>query len=69
MDGWMGGKRQTDRSIDRLYSVCLITVCLQVRDRMERQAGQVKKLEANHSHLLKRDNFKVLIFQVTCVCV
>uniref|UniRef100_A0A674DGX9 Caveolae associated protein 2b n=1 Tax=Salmo trutta TaxID=8032 RepID=A0A674DGX9_SALTR len=36
----------------------------EVRDRMERQAGQVKKLEANHSHLLKRDNFKVLIFQV-----
>ncbi|KAK6325585.1 hypothetical protein J4Q44_G00049270 [Coregonus suidteri] len=35
----------------------------EVRDRMERQAGQVKKLEANHSHLLKRDNFKVLIFQ------
>nr|XP_023867851.1 caveolae-associated protein 2 [Salvelinus alpinus] len=35
----------------------------EVRDRMERQAGQVKKLEANHAHLLKRDNFKVLIFQ------
>ncbi|KAJ8003895.1 hypothetical protein DPEC_G00153140 [Dallia pectoralis] len=35
----------------------------EVRDRMERQAGQVKKLEANHSHLLKRNNFKVLIFQ------
>ncbi|KAL1022298.1 hypothetical protein UPYG_G00024800 [Umbra pygmaea] len=35
----------------------------EVRDRMERQAGQVKKLEVNHSHLLKRNNFKVLIFQ------
>ncbi|KAM6945785.1 caveolae-associated protein 2-like [Aplochiton taeniatus] len=35
----------------------------EVRDKMERQAGQVKKLEANHNHLLKRNNFKVLIFQ------
>ncbi|XP_046887111.1 caveolae-associated protein 2b [Hypomesus transpacificus] len=35
----------------------------EVRDRMERQGGQVKKLEANHAHLLKRNNFKVLIFQ------
>lgn len=35
----------------------------EVRDRMERQAGQVKKLEVNHAHLLKRNNFKVLIFQ------
>lgn len=34
-----------------------------VRERMDRQAVQVKKLEANHSHLLKRNHFKVLIFQ------
>ncbi|XP_070693862.1 caveolae-associated protein 2a [Pempheris klunzingeri] len=34
-----------------------------VRERMDKQAVQVKKLEANHSHLLKRNNFKVLIFQ------
>lgn len=35
----------------------------EVRDRMEKQATQVKKLEANHGHLLQRNNFRVLIFQ------
>uniref|UniRef100_A0A1A7X4V0 Serum deprivation response b n=1 Tax=Iconisemion striatum TaxID=60296 RepID=A0A1A7X4V0_9TELE len=35
----------------------------EVRARMERQDAQVKKLEANHAHLISRDNFKVLIFQ------
>ncbi|XP_077435552.1 caveolae-associated protein 2a [Vanacampus margaritifer] len=35
----------------------------EVRERLDKQAGQVKKLEANHSHLLKRNHFKVLIFQ------
>lgn len=35
----------------------------EVKERMDKQAVQVKKLEANHSHLLKRNNFKVLIFQ------
>lgn len=37
----------------------------EVRERMDKQAVQVKKLEANHSHLLKRNHFKVLIFQVS----
>lgn len=40
-------------------------VSWQVRDKMERQGAQVKKLEANHSHLISRNNFKVLIFQVS----
>lgn len=31
---------------------------------MERQGAQVKKLEANHAHLVSRNNFRVLIFQV-----
>uniref|UniRef100_A0A8C5DAL4 Caveolae-associated protein 2-like n=1 Tax=Gouania willdenowi TaxID=441366 RepID=A0A8C5DAL4_GOUWI len=35
----------------------------EVRDRMERQGAQVRKLEANHAHLISRNNFKVLIFQ------
>ncbi|KAM9836218.1 caveolae-associated protein 2b [Aulostomus maculatus] len=35
----------------------------EVRDRMERQGVQVRKLEANHAHLINRNNFKVLIFQ------
>lgn len=34
-----------------------------VRERLERQGNQVKRLEANHAHLLKRNHFKVLIFQ------
>lgn len=36
----------------------------EVKDKMDKQAMQVKKLEVNHAHLLKRNNFKVLIFQV-----
>ncbi|XP_054880172.1 caveolae-associated protein 2-like [Poeciliopsis prolifica] len=35
----------------------------EVRERMERQGAQVRKLEANHAHLISRNNFKVLIFQ------
>lgn len=31
---------------------------------MEQQAAQVKKLEANHTYLVTRNNFRVLIFQV-----
>lgn len=36
-----------------------------VRSELERQAGQIKKLENNEQELLKRKNFKVLIFQVS----
>ncbi|XP_029519722.1 caveolae-associated protein 2a [Oncorhynchus nerka] len=35
----------------------------EVRERLDKQASQVKRLEANHGHLLKRNHFKVLIFQ------
>ncbi|KAM3835919.1 caveolae-associated protein 2a [Diretmus argenteus] len=35
----------------------------EVRERMDKQAVLVKRLEANHQHLLKRNHFKVLIFQ------
>lgn len=35
----------------------------EVRVRLDKQAVQVKKLENNHSYLLKRNHFKVLIFQ------
>ncbi|KAM9785255.1 caveolae-associated protein 1 [Syngnathus typhle] len=34
-----------------------------VRGNLEKQAGQIKKLDSNESELLKRRNFKVLIFQ------
>lgn len=49
-----------------------------VRSNLERQANQIKKLENNENELLKRRNFKVLIYQVrpprrpsqnTTVCV
>lgn len=36
-----------------------------VRSNLEKQAGQIKKLESNENELLKRRNFKVLIYQVT----
>lgn len=35
-----------------------------VRSNLEKQAGQIKKLENNENELLKRRNFKVLIYQV-----
>ncbi|KAK2839518.1 hypothetical protein Q5P01_013258 [Channa striata] len=35
----------------------------EVKERLDKQAVQVKRLEANHNHLLKRNHFKVLIFQ------
>ncbi|XP_004470361.1 caveolae-associated protein 2 [Dasypus novemcinctus] len=34
-----------------------------VRERLERQCTQVKRLESNHAQLLRRNHFKVLIFQ------
>ncbi|KAL6101264.1 cavin2 [Pungitius sinensis] len=34
-----------------------------VRERLDKQAFHVKKLEANHGHLLKRNHFKVIISQ------
>lgn len=36
-----------------------------VKERMDRQSAQVKRLEANHAQLLRRNHFKVLIFQVS----
>lgn len=34
-----------------------------VKERMDRQCAQVKRLENNHAQLLRRNHFKVLIFQ------
>ncbi|XP_070583755.1 caveolae-associated protein 1 [Erythrolamprus reginae] len=34
-----------------------------VRQNLEKQAGQIKKLESNETELLKRRNFKVMIYQ------
>lgn len=38
-----------------------------VRSNLEKQAGQIKKLESNENELLKRRHFKVLIYQVKSV--
>ncbi|KAI1884814.1 hypothetical protein AGOR_G00230380 [Albula goreensis] len=35
-----------------------------VRSNLDKQAGQIKRLEGNENELLKRRNFKVLIYQV-----
>lgn len=35
-----------------------------VRNDLEKQVGEIRKLESNEQELLKRKNFKVLIFQV-----
>lgn len=35
-----------------------------VRANLEKQGGQIKKLESNEAELLKRRNFKVMIYQV-----
>lgn len=45
-----------------------------VRSSLEKQAGQIKKLESNENELLKRRNFKVLLYQVcvrggVCTCL
>lgn len=39
-----------------------------VKERLERQCAQVKRLENNHAQLLRRNHFKVLIFQVSASC-
>lgn len=57
-----GGNNQTELTCHA--SGYLQLLLLQVREKMERQGAQVKKLEANHAHLIHRNNFKVLIFQV-----
>ena len=37
----------------------------EVKERMDKQGTMVKRLETNHHNLLKRNHFKVLIFQVS----
>lgn len=58
----LGGTAESDVTCH--MSGYLQLLRLQVREKMERQGAQVKKLEANHAHLIHRNNFKVLIFQV-----
>uniref|UniRef100_A0A4W3J577 Caveolae associated protein 2b n=1 Tax=Callorhinchus milii TaxID=7868 RepID=A0A4W3J577_CALMI len=39
----------------------------EMRERLDRQSLQVKRLEANQTQLLKKNNFRVLIFQISNV--
>jgi hypothetical protein len=54
----------TSNSVNKLLEHKVNTHMKEVRERLDKQASQVKRLEANHGHLLKRNHFKVLIFQV-----
>ncbi|XP_051970845.1 caveolae-associated protein 1-like [Xyrauchen texanus] len=47
-----------------LEKVCKVSVNVKtVRGNLEKQAGQIKRLESNENELLKRRNFKVMIYQ------
>ncbi|XP_064371183.1 caveolae-associated protein 2 [Dromaius novaehollandiae] len=50
-----------EKLLEKSRKVCAHTRA--VRDRLERQCAQVCRLEQHHAQLLRRDRFKVLIFQ------
>nr|XP_061805489.1 caveolae-associated protein 1-like [Nerophis lumbriciformis] len=57
----LGTSTTTTKMLDKVRRVS-VNVKM-VRNNLEKQAGQIKKLESNECELLKRRNFKVLIFQ------
>ncbi|XP_014736436.1 PREDICTED: serum deprivation-response protein [Sturnus vulgaris] len=50
-----------EKLLDKSRKVCANTRA--VRERLDRQCDQVRRLEQHHAQLLRRDRFKVLIFQ------
>ncbi|XP_030310058.1 caveolae-associated protein 2 [Calypte anna] len=50
-----------EKLLEKSRKVCAYTRA--VRERLERQGDQVRRLEQHHAQLLRRDRFKVLIFQ------
>lgn len=52
-----------EKLLEKSRKVCANTRA--VRERLERQSDQVRRLEQHHAQLLRRDRFKVLIFQVS----
>ncbi|NXO02887.1 CAVN2 protein, partial [Rhinopomastus cyanomelas] len=50
-----------EKLLEKSRKVCAHTRA--VRERLERQCDQVRRLEQHHAQLLRRDRFKVLIFQ------
>ncbi|XP_029015777.1 caveolae-associated protein 1 [Betta splendens] len=57
----MGTAATVNKMLDKVRKVSVNVKT--VRGNLERQAGQIKKLESNENELLKRRNFKVLIYQ------
>lgn len=51
-----------EKLLEKSRKVCAHTRA--VRERLDRQCDQVRRLEQHHAQLLRRDRFKVLIFQV-----
>ncbi|NXK91266.1 CAVN2 protein, partial [Formicarius rufipectus] len=50
-----------EKLLEKSRKVCAYTRA--VRERLDRQCDQVRRLEQHHAQLLRRDRFKVLIFQ------
>ncbi|XP_072198480.1 caveolae-associated protein 2 [Excalfactoria chinensis] len=50
-----------EKLLEKSQKVCAHTRA--VRERLERQCAQVRRLEQHHAQLLRRERFKVLIFQ------
>ncbi|XP_061701923.1 caveolae-associated protein 1 isoform X2 [Syngnathoides biaculeatus] len=57
----LGTSATVNKMLDKVRKVSVNVKT--VRGNLEKQAGQIKKLESNESELLKRRNFKVLIYQ------
>nr|XP_057905381.1 caveolae-associated protein 1 isoform X2 [Doryrhamphus excisus]XP_057905382.1 caveolae-associated protein 1 isoform X2 [Doryrhamphus excisus] len=57
----LGTSTTVNKMLDKVRKVSVNVKT--VRSNLEKQAGQIKKLESNEGELLKRRNFKVLIFQ------
>lgn len=58
----VGTANTVDKMLEKVRKVSVNVKT--VRSNLEKQAGQIKKLESNENELLKRRNFKVLIYQV-----
>uniref|UniRef100_A0A3Q3XEY4 Uncharacterized protein n=1 Tax=Mola mola TaxID=94237 RepID=A0A3Q3XEY4_MOLML len=57
----VGTANTVDKMLEKVRKVSVNVKT--VRSNLEKQAGQIKKLESNENELLKRRNFKVLIYQ------
>ncbi|KAJ3600624.1 hypothetical protein NHX12_031604 [Muraenolepis orangiensis] len=56
-----GTAHNVDKMLDKVRKVSVNVKT--VRNHLEKQAGQIKKLESNENELLKRRHFKILLYQ------